>query len=211
MARPLPPLFFNLPFLAHLMQSVTYQVDGGISASRRTAIIRPIIILPVLALLSLYKLIQLIVWPFSVLLLLIRRERAIADLLRAQSYVSLCSNWAAFFLLLSDQWPPNAVRVRLAYSPLVSRFELLFRPFFTILLGVNAVIFGIPAFVVLVMQWLYILWHGRRHPRLHKLLLIYFTFILHVNAYFWLGVDERPKLFPAGIANALKQHSHLHH
>ena len=193
------------------MQSVTYQVDGGISASRRTALIRPFIFLPVLALLSLYALLQLIVWPFSVLLLLMRRERTMADLQRAQSFVSLCSNWAAFFLLVSDQWPPNAVRVRFAYSPLVSRFELFFRPFFAILLGINAALFGIPASVVLMLQWIHILRHGRRHPRMHKLLLIHFNFILHANAYFWLGVEERPKLFPSGIANALRTHSHFHH
>ena len=193
------------------MQSVTYQVDGGISASRRTALIRPIILLPVLALLSVYALLQLIVWPFAILILLLRRERSMADLLRAQSFVSLCSNWTAFFLLLSDQWPPNAVRVRFAYSPLVSRFELLFRPLFGALLGINTIIFGIPASVVLSLQWLYILKNGRRHPRLHKLLLIYFTFILHARAYFWLGTDERPYLFPVGIASALQPHSHMHH
>lgn len=193
------------------MQSVTYQVEGGISASRRTALIRPVILLPVLFLLALYKLIQLIVWPFSVLLLLMRRERTMADLQRAQSFVSMCSNWSAFFLLLSDQWPPRAVRVRFAYSPLVSRFELFFRPVFAILLGINAVIFGIPASVVLALQWIHIMRHGRRHPRMHKLLLIYFNFLLHANAYFWLGVEERPKLFPQGVANALRAHSHLHH
>ncbi len=193
------------------MQSVAYQVDGGISASRRTAIIRPVILLPVLFLLALYKLIQLIIWPFSALILFIRHERTMADLQRAQSYVSLCSNWSAFFLLLSDQWPPNAVRVRFAYSPLVSRFELFFRPFLTFLLAINAVVFGIPASFVLALQWLYILLRGRRHPRMHKLLLIYFSFLLHMNAYFWLGVEERPKLFPQGIANALRTHSHAHH
>ncbi len=193
------------------MQSVTYQMDGGISASRGTALLRPIILLPVLFLLALYKLLQLIVWPFAALILFLRHDRSMGDLQRSQSYVSLCSNWSAFFLLLSDQWPPHAVRVRFAYSPLVSRFELFFRPVFAILLAINAVIFGIPAFVVLVLQWIHIMRHGRRHPRMHKLLLIYFTFLLHANAYFWLGVEERPKIFPQGIANALRAHSHLHH
>ena len=193
------------------MQSVTYQVDGGHLASRKAALLRPFLAVPVVIVVGLYALLQLIIWPFSALLLFLRRERTMGDLERARSFVSMCSNWTAYLILLSDQWPPKAVRIRFSYSPLVSRFELIFRFFFGILLAFNAVIFGILEMPVWCLQWLHILFSGRRHPRLHKLLLIYFQFLLYARAYFWLGVDERPPLFPQGLIRALTPHSHVAH
>ncbi len=193
------------------MQSVTYQVDGGHLADRKAALLRPFLAPLVAIVVGLYALLQLIIWPFSALLLFFRRERTMGDLERSRSFVSLCSNWSAYFLLLSDQWPPKAVRIRFSYSPLVSRFELLFRPFFGILLTFNALILLIPECFVWVLQWFHIMLYCRRHPRLHKLLLIYFQFVLFARAYFWLGVDERPPLFPQGLMRALTPHSHVAH
>ena len=88
---------------------------------------------------------------------------------------------------------------------------LLFRPFFGILLTFNALILLIPECFVWVLQWFHIMLYCRRHPRLHKLLLIYFQFVLFARAYFWLGVDERPPLFPQGLMRALTPHSHVAH
>ncbi len=181
------------------MHSVTYHVDGGMQASRPMLLAR-VPLIPIILLMQLaFGLWQLVLWLWHLLLLLLRRERDTHAWESARRAVEFCSSQSAFLLLLSDRWPAGAVRVRLDYSPLVSRLELLIRPFFSILLFINAAVFAILFSPFWVLQFLNILVFARRHPGLQRLLLGYLGFLTDARAYALMGVEERPPLFPSNL------------
>jgi hypothetical protein len=191
--------------MARLMHSVTFHVDGGIRASRAVLAGRLILALPLLFLMGVYGLWQLVLWPFRALGLLLMGERDTRAWEQSRRIVEFCANFTAFLLLLSDRLPMGAVRVRLAYSPLVSKFEMLMRPPFGFLLFFNSVCLGILAAPFWLLQFGHILLFGRRHPAFHRLLLAYLSFLIDVRAYFFFGVEDRPSLMPEHLQSLVRR------
>ncbi len=181
------------------MHSVTYHVDGGMQASRPILLAR-LLLTPLLLLVQLgFGLWQLLVWPWRALFLCLRTERDTRIWETARRADEFCSSQNAFLLLLSDRWPDGAVRVRLSYTPLVSRLELFIRPLFGILLMFNALVFGMLALSFLAVQYVHVLLTSRRHPLCQRMLLSYLGFLVDMRAYLLLGEEERPPLFPANL------------
>lgn len=197
--------FFNLLCMACLMHSVTYHVDGGIRASRAALFGRLVLALPMLFIMAIYGLFQLLLLPFRALMLLLMGERDTRAWEQSRRIVEFCANYSAFLLLLSDRLPNNAVRVRLAYSPLVSKPEMLVRPFFGLLLFFNSICLGMLAAPFWLLQFIHILLFGRRHPAFHRLLLAYLSFLIDMRAYVFLGVEDRPALLPEHLMSLVKR------
>jgi len=187
------------------MQSVTFHVDGGIRASRLVLLGRLILAVPLFVLTLLYGLFQLVLLPFRALAMLLSHERDTRAWEQSRRIVETCANSAAFLLLLSDHLPNKAVRVRLSYSPLVSRLEMAIRPFFGFLLFFNSVVLAILLAPFWLLQFAHILMTGRRHPAFHRLLLSFLSFLIDQRAYFFLGVDERPPLLPEHLLSLLRR------
>jgi hypothetical protein len=187
------------------MQSVTFHVDGGIRASRTALFGRLILALPLLFIALLYGLFQLLLWPIRALLMLLMGERDTHAWEQSRRIVETCANFAAFLLLLSDRLPNEAVRVRLAYSPLVSKFEMLIRPLFSFLLFFNSICLGILVAPFWVLQFFHNLFTGHRHHAFHRLLLVYLSFLIDLRAYFFLGVEERPALLPENLFSLVRR------
>ncbi|VVB57585.1 Uncharacterised protein [uncultured archaeon] len=187
-----------------MMHSVSYHVDGGMMASRPVLLAR-LLMVPLLALILLaWGLWQLLLWPLRALLLFLRHERDTGTWEHIRQAVEFCSNHTAFLLMLSDRWPSGAVRVRLSYTPLVSRLEILIRPLLGLLLLLNAAVVGALLLPVWFLQVAHILLKGRRQPVLQRLLLNYLGFLIDARAYLLMGVEERPPLFPANMGWFLK-------
>ena len=188
------------------MQSVTFHLDGGIHASRLALFGRLILALPLLFLTFAYGMFQLVLLPFRAILLLLMGERDTRAWEQSRRIVEFCANVSAFLLLLSDHLPMRAVKVRLAYSPLVSKLELLFRIPFGFLLFFNMLVLGLVALPFWALEFLHILIHSKRHPDLHRILLTYLQFNIEMRAYLFLGVDERPELFPQTLLGLIKRY-----
>jgi uncharacterized membrane protein len=90
----------------------------------------------------------------------------------------------------------KTVATEIKYIPRASRLELIIRFIWTILAGIVLMVFGLIAVVCFVLQWLYILFTGKRSRSLHVLIKTYVIQKYKVEAYFSLLTDERPPIVP---------------
>jgi hypothetical protein len=169
-------------------------------AASRIMLIARIFLIPLILLMQLaYGLWRILLFIWHGLLFIIRHERDIKTWESARQACQFCANNLAFLLLLSDKWPSGAVRVKLSYSPIVSYVEFIIRPFFAFLLFFNSAALAILLLPLWALQFLHIFVFGRRHPGLHRIFLSYLGFRIESLAYAFLGVEERPSLFPSFI------------
>ena len=76
------------------------------------------------------------------------------------------------------------------------RMELLVRFIYWIPLALVAWILGMVSGLCTVAQWLYILVTKKRHPTLHKYILMYVDYQAKMGSYLSLLTDERPEIIP---------------
>lgn len=80
-----------------------------------------------------------------------------------------------------------------------SRFELLIRILYWILIGIVLWIYGIIAFICLFIQWFYVLILGRRHDGLSNFAKGYLEYMVHVMGYMYIMTDKRPDIMPVAV------------
>jgi len=85
------------------------------------------------------------------------------------------------------------------YVSEASRVELLIRIIYWILIGIVACIYGILAFICLVIQWFHILILGKRHQGLSDFAKGYLEYMVHVMSYTYIMTDKRPDILPSPV------------
>jgi uncharacterized membrane protein len=85
------------------------------------------------------------------------------------------------------------------YEEIASRFELLVRIVYWILIGIVAGVYGIIACICLFVQWFCILILGRRNESLSSFAKGYLEYVVHVMSYTYIMTDKRPDILPVKI------------
>jgi Domain of unknown function (DUF4389) len=80
-----------------------------------------------------------------------------------------------------------------------SRFELLIRIVYWILIGIVLWIYGMIAFIVLFIQWFHILILGCRNESLSNFARGYLEYLVHVMPYTYVMTDTRPDILPVAV------------
>jgi hypothetical protein len=79
------------------------------------------------------------------------------------------------------------------------RLELLVRIVYWILIGIVLWIYGIIAFLCLLVQWFHILILGCRNEGLSSIAKGYLEYLVHVMGYTYLMTDKRPAILPVTV------------
>ncbi len=91
-------------------------------------------------------------------------------------------------------------QVRLfTYEHDASRFELLVRILYWILIGIVIWIYSIIATICLLIQWFYILIFASRSEALSNFVQGYLEYYVHVNPYMYFMTDKRPDILPVPV------------
>jgi len=80
-----------------------------------------------------------------------------------------------------------------------SRFELLIRIVYWILIGIVLWIYGIIACICLFIQWFHILILGCRNESLSNIAKGYLEYTVHVMPYTYFLTDKRPDVMPVAV------------
>lgn len=96
---------------------------------------------------------------------------------------------------MTDGMPPAPTQL-FTYVHDASRLELLIRIVYWILIAIVAWIYGIIAFICLVIQWFCILILGRRSEGLSNFAKGYLEYLVHVMSYVYIMSDKRPNILP---------------
>jgi hypothetical protein len=80
-----------------------------------------------------------------------------------------------------------------------SRFELLVRIAYWILIAIVACVYGIIATICLIIQWFHILIFATRHEGLSDFAKGYLEYLVHVMGYTYIMTDERPDILPVPV------------
>jgi hypothetical protein len=87
------------------------------------------------------------------------------------------------------------VRLDVDYDESASRLEaLIIRFLYGIVLYIILEIWGIVAFIVVVIQWFHILILGKRNQGMHDFVTKFFRYCTRVSGYFLLLTDARPPI-----------------
>jgi hypothetical protein len=80
-----------------------------------------------------------------------------------------------------------------------SRFELLVRIVYWILIAIVAFVYGIIATICLIIQWFHILIFATRHEGLSDFARGYLEYLVHVMGYTYIMNDKRPNILPVPV------------
>jgi hypothetical protein len=90
----------------------------------------------------------------------------------------------------------KTVATQIKYLEKASRLELIIRFIWLIPTAIVLLVFGLIAAVCFVLQWLYILFTGRRSKSFHAMIKTYEIQRYKFHVYFLLLTDERPPIVP---------------
>ena len=90
----------------------------------------------------------------------------------------------------------NSVKVELVSDENASRLELFIRIFWSMIVGFVLGFIGIFAAIALCLEWLHILFTGKRHAALQKFVNAYGVGLAQLKFYCMLSTDERPPIVP---------------
>jgi cellulose synthase/poly-beta-1,6-N-acetylglucosamine synthase-like glycosyltransferase len=90
----------------------------------------------------------------------------------------------------------KTVSTQIKYLEKASRLELIIRFIWMIPSVIVLLVFGLFAAVCFVLQWLYILFVGRRSRSLHAIIKTYIVQKYRIESYFILLTDERSPIVP---------------
>jgi hypothetical protein len=80
-----------------------------------------------------------------------------------------------------------------------SRFELLIRILYWILIGIVLWVYGMITFICLFIQWFHILMLGNRNEWLSDFAKGYLEYLVNVMSYTYIMTDKRPEIFPVAV------------
>ena len=90
----------------------------------------------------------------------------------------------------------ETVEVEVTSAEEADRLELLIRLVYGVIAGLVIGIFEMCASLAWVVQFVYILLMGKRHPSLAKFINAVIVTKTYYNFYTWLATDERPPMIP---------------
>ena len=90
----------------------------------------------------------------------------------------------------------ETVKITVTSEEKASRLELFIRLFWGCIVGIVLCIVGMFAYIALFIQWLHILFLGKRHPALAKFVTNWYKATTQLGFYYMLSTDERPPLMP---------------
>jgi hypothetical protein len=90
----------------------------------------------------------------------------------------------------------ETVKISVTSAEKASRLELFIRWIWGTIVMIILGIIGIFAFIANIIQWIYILILGKRHPALAKFVTNWFKGYTQLYFYMLLSTDERPPLVP---------------
>lgn len=178
------------------MRAISFDVNGSERAERAQLLLRVLLAPFGLSYLVLYGLAHDLFLLPRMALQFSGRRRSTADFEWSRRLPGAFFNWMAYLLLLTDHRPMRAADVKVVYRFQASRFELIFRPFYLIMLYFNALLFAIPASAAYAIQFAHILALGRRHPQMSRVLDAFCRYAAKIKGYQDLAYDERPPLYP---------------
>ena len=82
------------------------------------------------------------------------------------------------------------------YEHDASRLELFIRIVYWIAIGIVAWVYGLLAFICLILQWFFILIMGRRQQRLSEFVKGYLEYVVSRMPYLYFMTDQRPAILP---------------
>ena len=85
------------------------------------------------------------------------------------------------------------------YERPARRWELLVRIVYWILIGIVLWVYGLIAFIIMVIQWFVILVLGRRSQGLSDFVRGYLEYYVHIMPYFYFMTDRRPNILPVKV------------
>jgi hypothetical protein len=85
------------------------------------------------------------------------------------------------------------------YDEKASRIELFVRILYAIPVGIILFLYGIIAGIFLVLQWLIILFLGKRSESFNDFIKGYLQYYVHLISYFSLMTDKRPGVTPIKV------------
>jgi hypothetical protein len=118
-----------------------------------------------------------------------------------------------YIYLLTDKRPgvmPKELKVflnnkeYLNFESDASRLELIVRIFYSIPIFIILYLFGLLTGFVLVLQWLCILFTGKRSEGLNNFIQSFVKYIIQIISYTSLITDERPNILPENVDVSLK-------
>ena len=90
----------------------------------------------------------------------------------------------------------DTVKITVNSAEKASRLELIIRFIYYFVGMIILGIIGIFAYIALALQWLHILFLGKRHPALAKFVNAWLAACAQLEFYTMLATDERPPLVP---------------
>jgi hypothetical protein len=93
----------------------------------------------------------------------------------------------------------SASRQLFVYEHDASRFELLVRIVYWILIGIVMWVYGLIAGICFFIQWFVILILGRRSATLAGITKGYLEYYVHVMPYMYFMTDTRPDILPVTV------------
>jgi Na+/H+ antiporter NhaC len=90
----------------------------------------------------------------------------------------------------------KTVKMEIVSAEEAGRLELIIRFVWGIIVGIVLTVYGIIASFAYIIQWFYILFLGKRHAGLQDFINKYVKQSAKLNAYIYLGTDERPPVMP---------------
>ena len=91
----------------------------------------------------------------------------------------------------------ETVKISVTSDEKASRLELFIRFFWGIVVAIVLGIVGVFAAIAMMVQWLHILFLGKRHPALSKFITAWYAATAGLYFYMYLSTDERPPLVPS--------------
>ena len=91
----------------------------------------------------------------------------------------------------------DTVKITVNSAEKASRLELIIRFIYYFVGMIILGIIGIFAYIALALQWLHILFLGKRHAALAKFVNAWYIAVAQLLFYFLLATDERPPLVPS--------------
>lgn len=181
------------------MRTVQVVAEYPSRAHRLGTLIRPLLCPFVGLYLLLFSLLPVFLWPFIYVQMLATRRRSTAWHERMRHFLNRWARGCAYLFLVSDEWDSRGVEARVAYTSVVPRFEMLFRPLYLVMAYFNFFVLAPFACALFGLQWLHILIFAKRQSKLQRLLAAYLTFFIQLKSYEYLDTDERPPLVPDGV------------
>jgi hypothetical protein len=90
----------------------------------------------------------------------------------------------------------KTVKFDVTYKGPAGRLELLIRWLWSIPSYIVAIILAIIGIIAMTLQFIHILFLGKRHPALHKAIRMFFDYEVQWKSYIYLLTDERNPILP---------------